>query len=259
MADLKKFQEVLRSRFKMKALVEESDLIYKIEDSELEDVINLGITAHNPKYTLQTLPAAEEPFILWLAEIELLYMFASANARFFSISASGASVNKQERVQHYLSIIDRLQKKYDSAWERFLSLNPEQIEVGEVFINNAISKGRTKRLAKLPTIELVAVRQTENSVDLQWNYISHLEPSVINIWQSKSLIVDEWEEPIWYNGVQIPVMPDSMPIFRTNNRFRDKFRAKNLEAGTLYNFAAIIVDKGNRWKHHEIKVTTNEG
>lgn len=256
MADLSKFQEVLRARFKLKALEQESDLIYKIDDLELESIINLAVVAHNASYTLDTLPQAEEPFVLWLAEIELLYMFASANARFFSISASGAAVNKQERVNHYLSIIDRLQRKYDSSWERFLSLNPEQIEVANSFIKGVSYGARVASLAQLPTVKLEVVKNTDTTADLQWKFITKLEPSIVYLYQSNSLIIDEWEEPVWMNGVHVPILPNAVNIFKVNNKFRDKFRVKNLQPATPYNFAAIVVDKGSRWNHHEVTMTT---
>ena len=168
MADLAKLTSTLMSRVQLKTPEQESDLVYQIPEGVIQDIIIDSIAVHNSNYTIINIPIAEVPFAMWLAEIEILYMLATGNARFFKIKGQGAELNKQDRVKNYMDIIRGIERKYDKTWTRFTKLNPMQIEVSEVIVKTPHHVDRTYRLLSRPTIFISIDAKTKNELDISW-------------------------------------------------------------------------------------------
>lgn len=256
MASLEELRKVLRSRVGLKAPDEESDAVYKIPDEVLDEVLKNAAMAHNPSFTdITKVPEEQIPFVLILAEIEVYYALAAGNARFFSISAEGAQINKQERVNHYMMLIQGRQQHYDMLWAKFKESNPNQIEAGEVIVRAPNLLNRAWRLTDRPSISLVVNKVRSDSVDISWD-VSRKTKTRVNIYLHTDLIIDEWEIPIWADGVHIPISSKARLVWYSYNPFLNKFRIKGLKPNADYNIAAVVIDTLGKWNFSEITVTT---
>lgn len=256
MATLEQLRDALRERVRVKAPEEEADSIYKIPDEVLERTILESIYAHNPTYTIDTLPPQEVPFVMWLAEIEVYFNLASANSRYYSIMAeAGTQINRQERVSHYMRLIEGRQRHYDTMWAKFRELNPDTIQTGELIVRSPNTLHRAWRLSDRPSISLEVVRTTQTTADLQWSPYTKRRAKV-SLYQHRGTIVDEWEIPLWHDGVFVPVSKDAKLLWSTLDPYRNKFRARDLKPGTKYHFAVVIQDTLGAWNYSEVRVET---
>lgn len=255
MADLATLRSILMSRVQLKAYEQETDSTYKILSSTLDEIITNSVKAHNPSYTLANLPEEEVCFVLWLAEIEVYFDLASGNSRFFSISAEGAEINKQQRVLHYIRLIEGRQRHYDAMWARFKELNPDQIKVSDIYTSSPNLLKRTWRLSPRPSIVLTAPVATSTSIDLQWT-TEWKKAAKFVLYKHSSIIVDEWEEPIWHGGIKVPVAPTAEILFITVDKYRDKYRVRELTPATTYHFAVAMMDSLGRYGYNQITKTT---
>lgn len=257
MANLNTLVDILKSRVQLKAPEEETDVVYKVQPTVLEEIIIHSVSAHNPAYTVDTLPQEEEPFVLWLAEVEVYFALASGNSRFFSISAQGAEINKQQRVNHYMKLIEGRQRHYDTMWAKFKENNPNQVSTGEIYTFSPNALTRIWRLAERPSIVLQCVAKTPTTADLLWTVKSSLNKYRVSVYKHSDLIVDEWEIPTWSDSTFIPINSNSTWLFSTNDLFINKYRVKGLVPDTLYKVAVVLVDNLGRWTHSEIELITD--
>lgn len=260
MADLTKLVSTLMSRVQLKAPEQETDLVYQIPTIVLEDIIKDSITVHNSKYNISNIPVEEIPFALWLAEIEVLYMLASGNARFFKIKGQGAELNKQERVKNYMEIIKGVERRYDTMWKRFVQLNPLQIDVGQVIVDSPHYTDRAYRLRQRPFVSLLLDAKTANTADISWS-ISDTAKTKASLYLLKGsgVIVDEYESPSWgEEGIDVPLNKGAKQIFSTFDPHRTKYRVKDLLSNQEYTVAIIIQTEIGLWSSSEVSVVTEE-
>lgn len=258
MADLAKLTRTLRSRIQLKAPEQETDLVYQISTETLEDIIADSVVVHNSKYTISSIPVGEIPFVLWLSEIEVLYILASGNARFFKIKGQGAELNKGDRVKYYMEIIKGVERRYDAMWSRFIELNPLQIDVGEVIISTPHHLDRDYRLRQRPSVSLSVDSKTLSTVDISWVFIDKTKTnSMIYLLKGSGVIVDEYETPDWGElSMGAPIHKSAIPVFSTFDPKRTKYRIKNLLSNQEYTVAVIVQNEIGLWASSEIQVMT---
>lgn len=257
-ARLNSLRDYLRAKVQLKTPEEETDNIYKFEDEDLDRILLDAIKQHNPSYSLESLPREEEPFVLWLAEIEIYFSLASGNSRFYRISAeAGTEINRQQRVDHYMKLIEGRQRHYDTMWAQFTRLNPSQIETGDVYVKSPQTISRAWRLSDRPSINLESVTVRSTSVDLQWT-VNRRSKSKYTLFKNTDLIVDEWEVPVWSEVAFLPLTKNSEVLMQTIDPTRNKYRAKDLLPNTKYHFAIVVIDELGKWGYSEITVETEE-
>lgn len=256
MTDIVRLTSILRTRTRLKVPEEETDVIYTIPDSALQDIIEMSIKAHNPIYTATTLPENEICFVLWLSEIELFTMLCTGNAKFFKIQAQGAELNKQQRVTHYLKLIEGLERRYNIMWQHFLENNPDALQQGELIISSPHYLKRAYRLRERPSISLSTTSSTTNSIDLLWDGFSKNKALNFRLYslEGNLTIVDEYEIEELFDG--IPINKNSKLIYHTQDVNRNKYRVKNLKQNTVYEFAIVACTELGLWGYSEISAVT---
>jgi hypothetical protein len=257
MADLVTLTSILRTRTKLKAYADETDIIYKISDPDLQEIIDMSVKAHNGSYTVTTLPEAEVCFVLWLSEIELFTELAAGNAKFFKIEAQGAELNKQQRVDHYLKLIEGLERRYNIMWQRFVENNPDRVTESELIISSPHYLERAYRLRERPSISLSITGSTLSTIDLTWDGFNRNKPLNFKLYcleGSNLVIVDEYDIEELFDG--IPINKSSELIYSTADVYRNKYRVKNLKSATSYTFAIIAFTDLGHWGYSEVTAST---
>ena len=141
----------------------EIDPAYKFSDEDLWAILTIVTPAHNSNYTIDTLPDSEFHFVVLLAKKEIYYRLATSTAPFYPLSAEGASLQKNVRFDHYMALVQQVEKDYENA----VKLAKEN-EFGEVQSYEQLAQGwyftnRNYNLAKKPTVELTVSNITSTS------------------------------------------------------------------------------------------------
>lgn len=244
---------MLRSRLRLSEPDQQTDPILKIPDSALEDIILGAISAHNPNYTLQTLPQNEVQFVMWLAMIDVYYAIATESAIYYEVGAQGAQLNRQQLFEHYSKLAAQLQDKYDKAWKKFI-VQTAEAESTEVLLQYRYTP-RSYRLKPPPSTSISVIGQTPTSIDLQWNPIVDRQIVGYRLYQFQGEIIDE------FNPTNQLVNPLAKLLFYNPDVWRTKWRATDLIPGEVYNFAVYVEDVYGRkgWSEISIMQPTQPG
>jgi hypothetical protein len=232
--DIKTLALMLRSRLRLAEPDQQTDPLYKIPDTALEDIMTDAISTHNPLYSLSTLPVNEVQFVLWLGMIEVYYGIATESAAYYQIMAQGAQLNRQQIFDHFTLLAKQLQDKYDKAWIKFMTQTWEAQSV-DIVIPTRYNP-RTYRLMQPATIALSVIAQTPTTISLQWTPVTDRQIVGYRLLQYQGEIIDE------FSPTSDLINPLATPVGFISDIYRFKYRIENLIAGSIYNFAVYVDD-----------------
>jgi hypothetical protein len=244
--DKKYLVDYLRKSLVLKQPEVETDPAYKFTDDELYEILVMQISAHNPAYDELTFPAKEYYFLVLQGKKEVYYRLATASAPFYPLEAEGASLRKDYRFEHYMSLIRRVEQDYNTAWERYEEgQEPEQ---GELIVSTKHFTHRNYNLQNAPVVDAEAVVVGETSVDLQWTKFSSVGGMFRRyiLYVSETIIFDEFEY----------LVDESKRLSEVNDIHRTKFRIKGLKPQTHYYILVVSEDLNGIKGYSQIEIDT---
>lgn len=236
----------LRKALKLQDPNVEKDEAYKFTDEELWEIVQIKATEHNSNYTTDNFPNNEVHFVILLAKKEVYFRLATSSAPFYPLEAEGASLRKDYRFEHYMSLIRAINNEYESAWERF-EFNSEILQ-GEVFLLSKHFTNRNYENAHTPTVTATAVTIRNDSIDLSWDKFQVFSGMFYRycIYVSESLIYDEFENSL----------DESKKVAEIRDIHQTKTRLKGLTPNTTYHILVTSEDMNLLKGYSEITVKT---
>lgn len=111
----------------------DDDYISKIKES---------LKVHTGSEYVESINESDIGFIIQLVMISCCYDLALDNARYSRITLpDGISLDKGERVKHYLDIAERLQKRYDTLTGKVKADSGSNLTVGQASRHNYFKRG----------------------------------------------------------------------------------------------------------------------
>lgn len=224
----------LRDSLRLQDPQVETDPDYIFSDEELFRVLEIVTPAHNPRYTIDTLPDTEFYFVTLLAKKEIYYRLATSTAPLYPLSAEGAELEKNVRFDHYIKLVETVEKEYTESIER-----AERNQFGEVISMDTYIRGkqyaaqRALNLSNRPRINLKISGITDTSINVDWTKFESADFHNYALYVDKHPIIDEYEFSGWLSH-------EIVPKFYTDDIHRLKYRVKELTPNTEY-YVCIVV------------------
>lgn len=247
MIDKKFFLEYFKKSVRIDSSSTITDPAYKFSDEDVWGIIKMAIMAHNPLYSESTVPENESYFVLLKAKQEIYYRLATSSAPFYPIEAEGASLRKDYRFEHYMSLVRRVEQEYATLWDKFQS--GQDVQVVSVFIDSYHYKRRNYNQSNVPQVEIIQCLPDSEFINLEWSKFKVFAGLFwrYQVFIDTSQIYDEFEDTISQTAT---LVADVTNIHKT------KIRIKDLKADSDYNILVISEDRNGLKGCKEISCRT---
>jgi hypothetical protein len=243
----------LRASVRLQSPDTETDPVYKFSDDELFSIFSVVTPTHNPNYTFDSLPENEFNFVVLLAKKELYYRLATSTAPFYPLSAEGASLQKNVRFDHYMSLLKQVTDEYAKMVQLWKDSEFGTIQTYDTVSQARYFSRRAFNLATKPTVELSISGITATSVNLDWTKYSvpnglfaHYTISV-----EKTPLIDEYAE--YRRRTNASPYIFFSDIHRLKYRVGDIFK---LEPDTDYFISVVTEDRNGLYGYSEKQIRT---
>ena len=217
-----------------------------ITEEDLEEYLTRVSTSLGMTYP--NVPKEDEAIILCLAKKEVYWKMATASAPLYALNLEGLKVDKDVRFDHYLKLIQEVEKEYYTLTN---DPNRVKISVGEVIIDKPYTyKTRTLNY-QLPTITPNIDKVAANSMDISLSYEG------LKVRDYKKTVVYICQEPIWDKYEEI-INPLATKVITLESPRKCHFRIKDLEPNTHYYLMVQVHLNNELIAYSEIEGDTNE-
>lgn len=250
MSDLirKDLVNYLRESLRLQSPEVETDVMFQFEDEELERILDSKTKQVDSSYSLATIPTDEEDLLILLAKKEVYWRMASDASSEYPLSVEGIKLNKDQRFQHFLSLIQECEKEY----QRIAS---EKIR-GKIIPANAVIRRRdnthrNKNLVVAESLDLFVDNTYEDKAEISWSI--PLDKSMFmgyEIYHSKDLLLDEYVEF---------ETPKNLKPVKIDNVNRNKIRITDLLPETQYFVLLLYKDILGNYSAVQTSLTTKGG
>ena len=232
----------------------QNDPAYVFSDDDIAGILGVAMLGVCPEYVedaqhpdLSKIPPKLAYFVILLGKKEVYYRLATSSAPFYPIEAEGASLRKDYRFEHYMSLVRRVEQEYATLWSVYTT--NQDVQVGTVVIEGYHYARRNYNSADAPSVEIVRLIPHDQSVDVEWNKFSVFAGlfSCYKIFLSDEPIFDEFENTI--NETAECVLQE-VDIHKT------KARIKNLVAGKHYHMLIASMDRNGLTGYVETEFDT---
>lgn len=223
----------------------ETDPAYVFTDEDLYDILLISMYEHNPTYDETSFPRNEYPFLILLSKKEVYYRLATASAPFYPLQAEGASLRKDYRFEHYMSLVRMTNNEYLSKYEKFTRESP--IIVGNLYTSSRHFDNHVYNTMNTPEVNLTADRVGDTFVEISWDKFSVIGGmfSEYQVYCSTEPIYDKYTDTL-----SISPLNTIFDIRRTYCRLTD------LQPDTTYHIAVVSKDMNGVKGIMEIEVHT---
>ena len=217
-----------------------------LTDTQLESILTLSLIKESPSSTLNNIPNELLFPVVLTSKKELYHQLAVKSAPFYKMSASGASLQKSDRFDHYYRLITEVETEY----QNYLKDSTTLTSVNVVRKNNYYTN-RNYNLASRPEVELSLDTAYSDRAELSWEVNRCDRFYNFLLYQSSSAIVDVY-------GTEIVSINSSAVLISTIVDIHTlTYRLLSLLPNTRY-FVALIIQERNGLKgYSEIDFTTN--
>lgn len=237
----------------------ETDPAFQFSDDDLEDILDSVLYANFTGYTLTTVPKSGEYTLLLLSRKEIYWRLATSTAPFYPLSVEGIDIQKNYRFDHYLNLINTVQKE----WEFFIESNKDtdnpavpgsaatillttKDNVGEVILPSRHFTTRNYNLFDIEPPTLTKGTITSDSAELTWSKYQVGRFSKYKVYIHTETMVDPFTVP----DIEAYKVEEFTDIHRV------KYRFTGLTSATNYYCAVAVVDQNGRIGYTETSFTT---
>lgn len=226
---------------------------FNLSDDELEDILKVSLQTINKDASLDNLNSEFVYPVILLGKREVYYRLATKNAPLYSVDTDTVKLSKQQRFDHYYSLIQAINGEYQTELSKGTFT---YIQSGELLLDGKhYTSARQYALAKKPEVELKIDNIYTDSVEISW---SKFDTSGNNkffryyVYINNNIIIDKYNidnnfNYISYGTKTLEVIYD---IHRTC------FRVKDLQPNTTYHIAVVSQDINSLFGYSELEVTT---
>lgn len=221
-------------------------VLNSISDEQLETI--LIQKSHQLGVPYPVVPREEEALLLCLVKKEVYWKMATNSAPLYPLDLEGLKVKKDVRFDHYMKLIEGVEKEYTSIIN-----DPKRTSViqGEILINKPYTRARYNKYYEEPTLFLEVDKKTDTSIYFSINYndLQVGDFNKTNVYLHTDLIWDKYDD----------VLNDQAKKVHTLEHIRKKhFKIIGLEPNTKYN-VLLEVELVRGFKVYvETEVCTNE-
>jgi hypothetical protein len=242
--------QYLRDSVRLQDPTVETDPAYIFTDEQLWSILSTVTPTHNMTHTIDSLPTSEFNFVVTLAKKELYFRLATSTAPFYPLSAEGASLQKNIRFDHYMSLVKQVSDDYTKSIQMW-----KDSQFGEIQTYDSITQGRyfTRRaynLANTPSVQLTLSGITATSINLDWTKyeVQNGLFAHYTIFVEKSPLIDEYAEQ--------RRRTNASPLIFFQDIHRLKYRVEGLTPDTDYFISVISEDRNGLYGYEEKAVRT---
>lgn len=216
-----------------------------LTDDQISLVLQVAVGKVCPSELIDSLPDDFTYPVILTAQKELYFQLASNSAPLFPISADGASLQKNIRFDHYMTLVSAVSAEYQS----FLNTGA-QIAVGNLTLGSRYYTQRNLDLAKKPVIVLNVDEVFTDHVHVSWRLSNIDRFSNVKLYIGSSEIVNIYAEESLIISAEAVLLATITDLHRTVSS------VGNLTANTHYHIAAVVQEKNGLKGYSEITVTT---
>lgn len=221
-------------------------VLNSISDEQLETI--LIQKSHQIGIPYPVVPMDEEALLLCLVKKEVYWKMATNSAPLYPLDLEGLKVKKDVRFDHYIKLIDWVEKEYTSIIN-----DPKRTSViqGEILINKPYTRVKYDKYYKTPTLFLEVDDKTDTSIYLSINYNDlHIgDFHKANVYLHTDIIWDKYDETLNAQAKKV----------HTLEHIRKKhFKISGLEPNTKYHILLEVELVRGLKVYVETEVCTND-
>lgn len=216
-------------------------------DDDLALYITVAMTRDYPEIpSIDLIPDEDIYPIMLLAKKELYYALASSSAPLYDLSAGGSAISREQRFQHYYSLITLTDIEYNKYIEDCKKNNT--LVSYDVLLSDRYATKRNYEKGKVPLVILRVVNIADTYVEIEWS-VAMSRFDHYSIYLSNEQIADEY-------SILNTISPDALLVATIYDNHITKYRIDGLEPSTLYHIMVSAVEKSLLTGRSEITVTT---
>lgn len=206
-----------------------------LSEEHLTRVLNIALLQVNPKDSLESISDGSIYPVILLAKKEVYHILATKSAPLHRLSAGGgggtSALDKQQRFQHYMELIQQVTGEYREFKEDSESGNLQSIEV---LLDDRYYTRRNYDLAEKPIVAFKIDSIGEDYVECTITESRSKKFHSFRVYISEETILDKYSSEI--------INPKATLVETIHNIHRDKFRVSELESGKTYHLVVAITE-----------------
>lgn len=232
------------------------DLAYAaLSDEELELYLKVAATRNFSEYPLDKIPEDAVYPITLLARRDLYFYLATCAAPLYNLQADGASLSRTQRFEHYMMLIQQLDKEFED-WENNggSSGTNGTLTSYPVHLSNRYYTSYNQRTSALPAIVLYLDQIGSNYVEISWNPKFHTTnfQSYKVYCSSEGNVFDDYKLT-----EQAKISSTAVLVAHIKNIWQRSCRVRGLNPETQYSIGVVVTANGGR-KGYDLDTFTTE-
>lgn len=193
-------------------------------------------------------PSEDEGVLMCLVKKEVYWKMATNSAPLYPLNLEGLQVKKDVRFDHYMKLIEYVEKEYTSIIN-----DPKRTSIiqGEILINKPYTRARYDKYYNVPTIFLEVDKQTDTSIYFSINY------NDLQVGDFHKANVYIHTEEIW-NKYEDKFNDDAKKVMTLEHIRKKFFKVSDLVPSTKYHVLLEVKLLRGQTVFVEVEVSTSE-
>lgn len=227
-----------------------------MSDEDILLFIRVAVTRDFSEYSLGKIPEEAVWPVLLIARRDLYFKLATAAAPLYNLQADGASLSQDQRFQHYMQLIQQLDKEFEDYENNGgLSGTNGTLESFNAVLSDRYNTTYNQRAASPPAVVLYLDAVGEDYVELSWKAKRHTTDfSDYKIYISEDgAVFDE------YQTTDREKISSKAVLAKTvKNIWQTKCRVTGLSPDTSYNVGIVVRANGGKCAYDSDSFTTED-
>jgi len=221
-------------------------------DDVVDQFITDALSAHNPSYSLSSLPTREEFLVLLKAWINVEYARAGKSAEQFPMNSPAGGGDKSQMLRNHLELVRQLEERYQSECERLgvgLGGDEASLAVGTMVRTNWITDELTPDVAqRAPDAVTLSDPSgaTSSTLTLVWSESKITDFNWYKVYRHTSAGLKDLTTLTTSGAKYLGVIDAATEVETLYQRHLVNYKVTGLTSGTTYHFVVVVADRNNR-------------
>lgn len=216
-------------------------------DNDISMYLKIAVSKDYPGTIISKVPEESVYGIVLLAKKELYTTLATISAPLYNLEADGASLSQKQRFEHYMSLIEEVDKEYNKHIEEGGA--GRVLTSYSVTLPNRYGTRYNMETAALPAPSLYVDEVGDTFVSLSWKVNPFNAFRNYKVYISDSQIVDDYK-------ISDKVDVNAQCLFTITNKWQTRCKIQGLMSNKQYHVAVIASDMTGRTGYDEEVITT---